>query len=509
MTDLYEKAGEVVDGLGYDAKVSSDLKAALLTRLNSLRIGGKGATLDTKLSVPTEVLLRAPTVIELEPVGDDDEKAFLMGLLLMRLYEYVRAHGLAEGTRLKHLVVVEEAHRLLSYVPPTADPERSNVKGKAVETFVNMLSEVRAYGEGFIVAEQIPTKLAPDVIKNTNLKIVHRMVAGDDREILRATMLMAPDQADMLATIAVGQAAAFTEGDDRPVLIQVPYAKLEGTAEMASKRTSDRLVATRMAQVLQGSALAPAYGLFDFYPEADASLRAAFDDAREVMDRQEVQSRVSSTLLSLAVSPELVLTQTGRLLDAIREQLPQRAATGDGLRCALLHAVRWYMGTFGRAYNWPYAALATLQRDSAVALMQASAQLLGEDWRGREPLAQVLRRFRQDYLTACVRMYDPFDACVVVCPSGHCLYRYQARRLLSDARLLTLFDGELQPAAKERRWEGRAALTSIAVQLVGQDSAPDVSRSAGLCFGVQRIAGHPDLLDPARAATITALLESG
>ena len=38
-----------------------------------------------------------------------------------------------------------------------------------------MLAEIRAYGEGIVVAEQIPTKLVPDVVKNTALKVVHRL----------------------------------------------------------------------------------------------------------------------------------------------------------------------------------------------------------------------------------------------------------------------------------------------------------------------------------------------
>jgi hypothetical protein len=36
----------------------------------------------------------------------------------------------------------------------------------AVELFAGLLAEVRAYGEGIVIAEQIPAKLIPDVIKN-------------------------------------------------------------------------------------------------------------------------------------------------------------------------------------------------------------------------------------------------------------------------------------------------------------------------------------------------------
>ena len=51
-----------------------------------------------------------------------------------------------------------------------------------MEMFAGLLAEIRAYGEGLIIAEQIPAKLIPDVIKNTAVKIVHRLPAADDRD---------------------------------------------------------------------------------------------------------------------------------------------------------------------------------------------------------------------------------------------------------------------------------------------------------------------------------------
>ncbi len=54
------------------------------------------------------------------------------------------------------------------------------------------------------MADQVPVKLAPDVIKNTNLKIVHRIVAEDDRKVLAGTMVMNERQSNALATLTVG-----------------------------------------------------------------------------------------------------------------------------------------------------------------------------------------------------------------------------------------------------------------------------------------------------------------
>src|SRR6266849_7260316 len=196
MTDLYYKTEEVTNRLGYHHEIESNVKAALKSRIGSLRIGSKGLMLDTARGIPMENLLNTPTILELENVGNDDEKTFIMGLFLAKLYEFRRLQA-ATGTLppgLQHLIVFEEAHRLLKNVNTQVSDEGSNPRAQAIEVFTNMLSEVRAYGQGVVVAEQIPSKLAPDVLKNTNLKIVHRLIAKDDRESIGQTMNLNEEQ---------------------------------------------------------------------------------------------------------------------------------------------------------------------------------------------------------------------------------------------------------------------------------------------------------------------------
>src|SRR5262249_45050366 len=100
-----------------------------------------------------------------------------------------------------------------------------NPRGEAVQTFSNMLSEIRAYGQGVVIADQVPVRLAPDVIKNTNLKIAHRVVSADDRAALGGAMAMAEAQAKALTSLAVGEAAVFSGGDDNPLLVRFPLIK--------------------------------------------------------------------------------------------------------------------------------------------------------------------------------------------------------------------------------------------------------------------------------------------
>ncbi len=177
ITDLYRKIPEVITELRYDQEISNRLKAALLVRIDSLREGGKGLMLDTRQSYDFKELINRPVVFELEKIADDEQKAFVIGILLMFLYEYYISEGMSEATKLKHITVIEEAHRLLRNPQTFVNTAGGNTRAKAVEQFTNMLAEIRAYGEGFIIADQIPSKLALDVIKNTNLKITHRLIS--------------------------------------------------------------------------------------------------------------------------------------------------------------------------------------------------------------------------------------------------------------------------------------------------------------------------------------------
>lgn len=225
LTDLYNKIDEVVDQLGYGARITPELKAALKVRVNSLRVGGKSLMLDTPLSIPMKTLLEEPTVLELQAIGDDDEKAFVMGLLWIFIYEYYRSQQALSQPKLRHITVIEEAHRLLTDVPSSVNPEIANTRGKAVETFSNILAEIRSYGEGVIIAEQIPTKLSPDAIKNTSLKIMHRLVSEEDRLAMGGAMNMDEHQLKYLTGLRKGFAAVYTEGDDAPTLVQIPHVK--------------------------------------------------------------------------------------------------------------------------------------------------------------------------------------------------------------------------------------------------------------------------------------------
>jgi DNA helicase HerA-like ATPase len=68
---------------------------------------------------------------------------------------------------------------------------------------------------GLVIAEQIPAKLVPDVVKNTALKVVHRLPAADDRDLVGAAMNLDRGQSRPVVSLAPGVAAVFAPARHR------------------------------------------------------------------------------------------------------------------------------------------------------------------------------------------------------------------------------------------------------------------------------------------------------
>lgn len=211
----------IVQEAGYTAEMGNNIKASLKVRFENLLKGYKGKIFGSDKTTSFSDIMKKPTVICLKNVVDDEQKALLMSLLLTYLYEYCESRG-KSNNELRHVTIVEEAHRLLARTASMdGNPEAANPKARAVEFFANLLAEIRVYGEGLIIAEQIPTKLIPDVIKNTGTKIVHNLVSYDDKEVMAKAMNFEEGQERFLTILKPGQAVVFSENTVKPVVVKV------------------------------------------------------------------------------------------------------------------------------------------------------------------------------------------------------------------------------------------------------------------------------------------------
>jgi hypothetical protein len=484
LTDLVAKVDEVIALQAYEEKISGDLRAALHTRLNGLRVGGKGRMLDVQRSLPMKQLLEQPTVLELEGMGDDDDRAFLIGLLLIRLVEYRRAQGQADV--LEHVLVIEEAHRLLANVEQNRSQEEANPRGKAVETFANLLSEIRAYGQSVIVADQVPVKLAPDVIKNTNLKIVHRIVAEDDRKVLAGAMAMNERQANALATLTRGEAVVFSEGDDASVLVQIPPAKNQAGQRVPTHTEVARYM--NAVDVSQGIS-----SLFLSFPTCKDTCPVqgnACQTARELVEDEAFQRTFARVILSTI--------EDTNALDRMWEDIwlvfqAKRSPTSDWkdlLRCLLIRASHWYAARRGAQAGWSYT--------ETWAFAQAVCQVVLDKLTQANPVPGRMA-LQQCATKLSARQYNPLPICNNVCQQQPpvCLYRHSVADLVVAGTLSERWrnaydqDNDLQSDHMTATWEvcQDAAYELIEYQ---EGQLSDAQRRVGLCFAQQMLVSSPE-----------------
>lgn len=106
------------------------------------------------------------------------------------------------------------------------------IRGQKVSGFSVIFLQISVrMDRAFLIADQIPTKLASDTIKNTNLKIVHRIVAEEDRQAIGKAMNMTEDQIYYLSGLRRGFAAVYAEGDSHPNLVKFPLVENENALD--------------------------------------------------------------------------------------------------------------------------------------------------------------------------------------------------------------------------------------------------------------------------------------
>jgi hypothetical protein len=487
LADLAAKVESVTAALGYEDRIKGDIHAALTTRIHSLRAGGKGRMLDVLRSVPLSSLLTRPTILELDPMGDDDDKAFLMGLLVVRLVQHRRAQG--PSASLRHVMVIEEAHRLLSAQGPRTSQEDADPKGKTVEMFSNLLSEVRAYGQGMIIADQVPVRLAPDVLKNTGLKVAHRTVANDDREALAGTMSMSKEQSEALTSLAPGRAAVFGAGDDAPVLIQVSDMKNDliehlptGTDVAAHMRS------WRDTMELRDMFL-PSETCATTCVDAEEECRLA----RALLDEPAVQATISRMLLSTAANGSAIERLMPDLMQVVRAREPANVDEGKLLIALAGHAAEWFTDRLGARRGLSYT-------DSGNAAL-STGSMLSAALRGSQAASQSERiRYQRVLTKLSSRTFDPFPVCMEACGASECLYREAVADVVGSGRFDDAWrtaEGADMDAGSGTRAETWAVCEDAAYEVVEwvdgempQDMSARVEaagRKASLCFAQQML----------------------
>lgn len=248
MGEVYKNVESILEKSSYGAENMGNLKAMLQTRIGSLLSREKGDVFDVPISTldPKQWTEQA-ILIELEGLGEDTAN-FLTLLISTIVRETIKANPVVEGKDLRHVIFFEEAHNLIG---PTAEVSKDapDVKSSSTKFIVKMLAEVRALKEGIVIADQLPSSIAPQVLKNTGLKLAHRQMSAEERQLLGQVMSADAFQIENLAKFSSGRTLMMYEGGGGADNILKPFEVQVKTKYKYSSDTPDNERLNEMLKV--------------------------------------------------------------------------------------------------------------------------------------------------------------------------------------------------------------------------------------------------------------------
>jgi len=170
-------------------------------------------------------LLERPAVIELGALGDSTSIALLMAFMISQLsgqIEHAARQMSLAGKKREHLMLIEEAHRLL------AAGSKDGATGKSAEDLNVMLAEIRKFGQGILILDQRPSSLVGGVMDNAYVKILTRLSDKPGFERLSDELNLNDVQRRFAHTrLKKGDAIVLDRDAGQPVLTKAEYVPLK------------------------------------------------------------------------------------------------------------------------------------------------------------------------------------------------------------------------------------------------------------------------------------------
>ncbi|HVP23654.1 MAG TPA: DUF87 domain-containing protein [Conexivisphaerales archaeon] len=212
---------EAIESYPIKSAYDNETKLALLRRLIPLTEGQGGRSLCGKNTLDVAEMLSRPAVVELGHFRDSETRSIFSSFLLKTIYDYRLTQKQAD---LRHVLLIEEARAI---VPARRAEDPPQVSEK-------LSAELRKFGEAVVYIAQFPSQVSLEAIKNTGVKICHRMSWVSDTRLMGDVMNLNPDQVKYLSNLSVGEAIVCVSRLQSSVLAAVEAEEVlgEGTKAM-------------------------------------------------------------------------------------------------------------------------------------------------------------------------------------------------------------------------------------------------------------------------------------
>ena len=206
---------KVIEGYPLRSAYDNETKVALLRQARAAHRGagrqGPQRTVEPLRSTSCSTRCSA---IELGQIRDIQTRSVFVDILLKMIYEY----RVSRRGKMEHLLVVEEARNI---APARREEDPPSVGER-------MISELRKFGEAMVFVAQFPTQVASEVIKNSGVRIIHRVSWAEDLKLIGEALNLDKEQLAHVSSLGVGEAVVSLTRLQSPILVQVDAGPVLG-----------------------------------------------------------------------------------------------------------------------------------------------------------------------------------------------------------------------------------------------------------------------------------------
>lgn len=192
-----------IENSNYKGESKANIESAGIVRLVSL-IDQNSNIYDTIHTIPIGDLLTHPTVLELNAINNKEQKSLIMALMLILFCVYTKNNISGDG-KLKNVLLIDEAHVLLGH-SSLSSGDGADSQASTVETLEDLIKEIRSYGTSIIIADQSPTSVGKEIVANTDVKLMFKLVEKDNKDAVRTATNMSDLNYELLGRLGVGEA---------------------------------------------------------------------------------------------------------------------------------------------------------------------------------------------------------------------------------------------------------------------------------------------------------------
>jgi hypothetical protein len=249
LSDLYEATQQVArTHLDYGETLKKDFYGALDARLRSmLRNEILVDMFNTTKGLTIPELLAHPTIIEMRDLSPED-RALLIGTLTVGIGEYLVANPKKE---ISHVLFLEEAHQFLKGTQNQGGFAEPTATQKAISNISGMMRIQRGTGLGFVIIDQLPSSLPPEIVKLPANIIVHTLTDLEERLLAGRQALCTDAQINHIGGMGVGEVVTRVQTKTVPSNIQIAPLDHQLVRPLPKREWTDEMVRDAMQKMFE------------------------------------------------------------------------------------------------------------------------------------------------------------------------------------------------------------------------------------------------------------------